>query len=34
MNNVALVTGNSSGIGYEISLLLARIQITTYATMM
>ena len=33
MNKVAVVTGSSSGIGYETSLLLARNQITTYATM-
>jgi NAD(P)-dependent dehydrogenase (short-subunit alcohol dehydrogenase family) len=33
MNKVAVVTGGSSGIGYETSLLLARNQITTYATM-
>ncbi len=30
---IAVVTGSSSGIGYETSLLLARNQITTYATM-
>lgn len=30
---VAVVTGSSSGIGYETSLLLARNQIKTYATM-
>jgi NAD(P)-dependent dehydrogenase (short-subunit alcohol dehydrogenase family) len=30
---VAVVTGTSSGIGYETSLLLARNQFTTYATM-
>jgi len=30
---VAVVTGSSSGIGYETSLLLARNQFTTYATM-
>jgi short-subunit dehydrogenase len=33
MTKVAVVTGSSSGIGYETSLLLARNQITTYATM-
>ena len=33
MANVAVVTGSSSGIGYETSLLLARNQIKTYATM-
>ena len=33
MNKVAVVTGSSSGMGYETSLLLARNQITTYATM-
>jgi NAD(P)-dependent dehydrogenase (short-subunit alcohol dehydrogenase family) len=33
MNKVAVVTGSSSGIGYETSVLLARNQITTYATM-
>ena len=33
MTKVALVTGSSSGIGYETSLLLARNQITTYASM-
>jgi short-subunit dehydrogenase len=33
MNKVAVVTGSSSGIGYETSLLLARNQFTTYATM-
>ena len=33
MNKVAVVTGSSSGIGYETSLLLARNQITTYSTM-
>ena len=33
MIKVAVVTGSSSGIGYETSLLLARNQITTYATM-
>ena len=33
MTRVAVVTGSSSGIGYETSLLLARNQITTYATM-
>ena len=31
-NQVDVVTGSSSGIGYETSLLLARNQITTYAT--
>lgn len=31
--NVALVTGSSSGIGYEISLMLARNGFLTYATM-
>jgi NAD(P)-dependent dehydrogenase (short-subunit alcohol dehydrogenase family) len=31
--NVALVTGSSSGIGREISLILARNNFTTYATM-
>jgi hypothetical protein len=31
MNEVAVVTGSSSGIGYETSLLLARNQIITYA---
>src|ERR687892_831374 len=30
---VAIVTGSSSGVGYETSLLLARNQITTFATM-
>jgi NAD(P)-dependent dehydrogenase (short-subunit alcohol dehydrogenase family) len=30
---VAVVTGSSSGIGYETSLLLARKQMKTYATM-
>ena len=30
---MAVVTGSSSGIGYETSLLFARNQITTYATM-
>ena len=30
---VAVITGSSSGIGYETSLLLARNQFTTYATM-
>lgn len=29
---IAVVTGSSSGIGYETSLLLARNQFTTYAT--
>lgn len=33
MTKVAVVTGSSSGIGYETSLLLARNQIKTYATM-
>ena len=33
MDKVAVVTGSSSGISYETSLLLARNQITTYATM-
>ena len=33
MVKVAVVTGSSSGIGYETSLLLARNQFTTYATM-
>ena len=33
MGKVAVVTGSSSGIGYETSLLLARNQIKTYATM-
>jgi short-subunit dehydrogenase len=33
MAKVAIVTGSSSGIGYETSLLLARNQIKTYATM-
>jgi NAD(P)-dependent dehydrogenase (short-subunit alcohol dehydrogenase family) len=33
MTRVAVVTGSSSGIGYETSLLLARNQVTTYATM-
>lgn len=33
MAKVAVVTGSSSGIGYELSLLLARNQFTTYATM-
>ena len=33
MTRVAVVTGSSSGIGYETALLLARNQITTYATM-
>ena len=32
-NNVAIVTGSSSGIGFEISLTLARNGFTTYATM-
>lgn len=30
---VAVVTGSSSGIGHEISLILARNGFTTYATM-
>ena len=33
MTKVALVTGSSSGIGYETSLLLARNQFATYASM-
>ena len=33
MAKVAVVTGSSSGIGYETSLLLARNQFKTYATM-
>jgi short-subunit dehydrogenase len=33
VNTVAVITGSSSGIGYETSLLLARNQFTTYATM-
>lgn len=33
MTKVALVTGSSSGIGYETSLLLARNQFSTYASM-
>jgi NAD(P)-dependent dehydrogenase (short-subunit alcohol dehydrogenase family) len=33
MAKVAVVTGSSTGIGYETSLLLARNQFTTYATM-
>ena len=33
MVKVAVVTGSSSGIGYETSLLLVRNQIKTYATM-
>jgi len=33
MTKVAVITGSSSGIGYETSLLLARNQIKTYATM-
>jgi len=32
MTKVGVVTGSSSRIGYETSLLLARNQITTYAT--
>ena len=31
--NVAVVTGSSSGIGHEISLILARNGFRTYATM-
>jgi NAD(P)-dependent dehydrogenase (short-subunit alcohol dehydrogenase family) len=31
--NVALVTGSSSGIGFETSLLLARTGFHTYASM-
>ena len=31
--NIALVTGSSSGIGYETSLILARNGFLTYATM-
>jgi NAD(P)-dependent dehydrogenase (short-subunit alcohol dehydrogenase family) len=33
MSKVAVVTGSSSGIGYETSLLLARNQFATYASM-
>jgi NAD(P)-dependent dehydrogenase (short-subunit alcohol dehydrogenase family) len=33
MAKAVVVTGSSSGIGYETSLLLARNQFTTYATM-
>jgi len=33
MAKVAVVTGSSSGIGYETSLLLARNEFVTYATM-
>ena len=33
MTKVAVVTGSSSGIGYETSLLLARNEFVTYATM-
>ena len=33
MSKVAVVTGSSSGIGFETSLLLARNQFATYATM-
>ncbi len=33
MKKVAVVTGSSSGIGFETSLLLARNQFKTYATM-
>jgi NAD(P)-dependent dehydrogenase (short-subunit alcohol dehydrogenase family) len=33
LTKVAVVTGSSSGIGYETSLLLARNQFSTYATM-
>jgi NAD(P)-dependent dehydrogenase (short-subunit alcohol dehydrogenase family) len=33
MTKIAVVTGSSSGIGYETSLLLARNQYTTYASM-
>ena len=32
MAKVAVVTGSSSGIGYETSLLLARNEFETYAT--
>lgn len=33
MTKVAVVTGSSSGIGFETSLLLAKNQFKTYATM-
>jgi len=33
LNNVALVTGSSSGIGFETDLLLARADFHTYASM-
>ena len=33
LNNVALVTGSSSGIGFETALLLARAGFHTYASM-
>ncbi|HEX6379292.1 MAG TPA: hypothetical protein VFZ60_09470 [Nitrososphaeraceae archaeon] len=33
MTKVALVTGSSTGIGYETSLLLARNHYATYASM-
>jgi NAD(P)-dependent dehydrogenase (short-subunit alcohol dehydrogenase family) len=33
LNNVALVTGRSSGIGFETALLLARADFHTYASM-
>jgi len=32
MTKIAVVTGSSSGIGYETSLLLARNQYSTYAS--